>query len=121
MSGGRFDYEQSYIQYIANSLEEYIYGRELDDDDIEEYIKDFWEPPTKEEQAWIRKHKRTLPNRYGYSDETLKEFKKGLSLLRQAYVYAQRIDWLLSDDDGEESFHERLKEELDELKKGGEG
>ena len=51
-----------------------------------------------------------------YSKETIEEFKKGLSLLRKAYVYAQRIDWLLSDDDGEESFHKRLKEELGNLK-----
>ena len=39
-----------------------------------------------------------------------------LAILKKAYVYAQRIDWLLSDDDGEESFHKRLKEELDNLK-----
>lgn len=32
-------------------------------------------------------------------------------------IYTQRIDWLLSGDDGEESFHSRLKEELDKLKK----
>lgn len=36
--------------------------------------------------------------------------------MKQAEVYAQRIDWLLSGDDGEESFHERLKEDLDKLK-----
>jgi len=34
-------------------------------------------------------------------------------VLRKAAIYAQRIDWLLSGDDGEESFLERLKEELD--------
>lgn len=50
-----------------------------------------------------------------YSKKTLREFKKGVILLRTAYVYAQRIDWLVSDDDGEESFHKRLKEELQEL------
>lgn len=48
--------------------------------------------------------------------ETIEEFKQGLSILRKAYIYAQRIDWLLSGDDGEESFHKRLKEELDNLK-----
>ena len=51
-----------------------------------------------------------------YSKQTIKEFKKGLAILKKAYIYAQRIDWLLSDDDGEESFHKRLKEELDNLK-----
>ena len=48
--------------------------------------------------------------------ETIEEFKKGLEIIRKAYVYAQRIDWLLSGDDGEESFHLRLKEDLDKLK-----
>ena len=47
--------------------------------------------------------------------EVVEEFKKGLKILKTAAIYAQRIDWLLSGDDGEESFKERLKEELDEL------
>jgi hypothetical protein len=47
--------------------------------------------------------------------EVLEELKKGLKILRTAAIYAQRIDWLLSGDDGEQSFKERLKEELDEL------
>lgn len=38
-------------------------------------------------------------------------------MLKRARVYAQRVDWLLSGDDNEESFHERLKEELEELDK----
>ena len=69
-----------------------------------------------EEKEYIRKNKHTIPNRYEYSKQTIKEFKKGLSILRRADIYVQRIDWLLSDDDGEESFHKRLKEELDNLK-----
>ena len=52
---------------------------------------------------------------YHFSPETIEEFKKGLALLRQAYVYAQRIDWLVSADDGEDSFHNRLKFELEKL------
>jgi hypothetical protein len=47
--------------------------------------------------------------------EIIEVFKKGLKILKTAAIYAQRIDWLLSGDDGEESFKERLKEELDEL------
>ncbi len=52
---------------------------------------------------------------YDYSKETLDEFRKAIKILRTAAIYAQRIDWLVSDDDGEESFHRRLKEELDKL------
>ena len=47
--------------------------------------------------------------------EVIEEFKKGLKILKIAAIYAQRIDWLLSGDDGEESFKRRLKEELDKL------
>ena len=50
-----------------------------------------------------------------YTEETLREFRNGVAALRRAYVYAQRIDWLLSGDDGEESFHRRLKDELEKL------
>lgn len=47
-----------------------------------------------------------------YSSETIEEFRKGLDFLRKAHIYAQRIDWLLSGDDGEDSFHRRLAEDL---------
>ena len=43
--------------------------------------------------------------------------KRAVYVLRMAYIYAQRIDWMLSGDDGEESLAERLAEELDELRK----
>lgn len=50
-----------------------------------------------------------------YTEETIAEFRKGVEILKKAKVYAQRIDWLISGDDGEDSFHMRLKEELDKL------
>lgn len=52
-----------------------------------------------------------------YSPKTIEEFQKGLKILKEADVYLRRIDYLLSGDDGEDNFHERLKEELEELKK----
>ena len=114
MSGGHFDYYQWHIRDIVYSLEDYIYGHSLDEEDIDYYIEDHWLED--KEKEYVIKNKHTVPNLYEYSKETIKEFKKGLAILRKAYVYAQRIDWLLSGDDGEESFHERLKEELDNLK-----
>lgn len=50
-----------------------------------------------------------------YTEETIDEFRKGVEILKKARIYAQRIDWFLSGDDGEESFHRRLKEELKQL------
>ena len=52
-----------------------------------------------------------------YSEETIAEFRKGLDALNKAVIYAQRIDWLVSGDDGEESFHRRLSEEMGKLGK----
>lgn len=54
---------------------------------------------------------------YGYSSNTLEEFKKGIDAINKATVYINRIDWLLSGDDGEDTFHERLKEDLEEYEK----
>lgn len=89
MSGGLFDYEQYKIIEIADKVEQII----IDNNKKDEfgYSNDF-------------------------SKETIEEFKKGLKYLRLAQVYAQRIDWLVSCDDGEEGFHRRLKKDLTELK-----
>lgn len=51
-------------------------------------------------------------NEYEFKNETLEEFKLGLEAIKKARIYMQRIDYLLSFDDSEKSFHERLKKEL---------
>lgn len=51
---------------------------------------------------------------YKLSQKTINEFLKAIKILKQAKIYADRIDWLLSYDDSEKSFHERLQEELKE-------
>ena len=53
-----------------------------------------------------------IPYYPDYTPETLAEFRKGVEILKRASVYAQRIDWLISCDDSEDSFHERLEEDL---------
>lgn len=50
-----------------------------------------------------------------FNQETIEEFKKGVDLINQAHVYLQRIDWLLSGDDSEDSFHERLLDDLSKI------
>lgn len=113
MSGGHFNYNQYYIQEIINSLEDYIYGREVED--VEDYIEYCCDWGNEEEKKYVRENHHSVPNINGYNESTLSELKKGLELLKRAYVYAQRIDWLLSYDDGEETFHERLNEELSNI------
>ena len=50
-----------------------------------------------------------------WAPETLLEFQNAVKYLKIAQVYSLRVEWLLSGDDGEDSFIERLKEELAEL------
>lgn len=120
MSGGHFDYDQYKIENIADSIEEYVYGRKLYDElDEDSYIKDLYfdkEEERKKTVEFVRRNHRTLPNILELKEQTMKEFRKAVEYLRLAYVYAHRIDWLLSGDDGEETFHERLKQDLEELK-----
>ena len=47
--------------------------------------------------------------------DVIEEFKKGLRVIKEAQVYLERIDYLLSDDDGEYSFLKRLKYDLEHL------
>jgi hypothetical protein len=41
--------------------------------------------------------------------------EEAVKVLKIAQVYAQRVDWFLSGDDGEESFLRRLDEDLENL------
>ena len=53
---------------------------------------------------------------YRFDDKTIVRFIEGVKALRVAEAYAQRIDWLLSGDDGEATFWQRLKADLKEIK-----
>ena len=89
MSGGFFDYSQYRIAQIA--------------DDIEFLIQD---------------NDSTKKNEYGedignhYPKEIIEKYKEAVITLRIAEKMVQRVDYLESGDDGEESFLERWKEEL---------
>lgn len=94
MSGGQFNYDQYKIGQIADEIEQLV----IDNDSTEE--------------DGFGSQKGSF-----YSEETIVQFKNGIVLLKLAQAYAQRIDWLVSGDDGEESFHQRLKDDLDKLSK----
>lgn len=49
-----------------------------------------------------------------WTPETLLEFQNAVNYLKLAQIYSRRVEWLLSGDDGENSFIKRLKEELEE-------
>lgn len=85
------------------------------------YLQDRIAEAADEVQQCIEHNPDTTPDEYGdrrgrgYSPETLARFADGVHALRLAALYLQRIDWLLSGDDGEEPFHERLAEGLAKL------
>lgn len=90
MSGGYFDYKQDYIRDIVESIEEEISHNKVKPDWIDD-------------SEWDGQM---------YSDSVITQFESAVEILKKAEIYAKRIDWLLSGDDGEESFLKRLKEDL---------
>ena len=97
MSGGHFDYGQYKLEQIADSIERVIEGNKKEVAD-----EDRWD------EVWDDRI-----YYYDYPDEVIEKFKEAVNLLRKAQIYAHRVDWLISCDDGEQTFLERLKEQLD--------
>ena len=96
MSGGYFNYDQHRIGNIADDIDTLI-----NSNDSEE--RDRWGDRLG----------------HGYPPEVIARFREAVSALRRAEVYAQRVDWLVSGDDGEGAFLERLAEELGALERRG--
>lgn len=90
MSGGRFGYSQYQIGEIAREIQHCI-----DDNGKPDDYGQVWKHP----------------------DNVIAEFKNAIAALKLAEIYAQRVDWYLSGDDGEECLFRRLKEDLAELEK----
>jgi len=97
MSGGYFEYKQYDLNAIADSIEQVI--RDWENKKLSEYENllkwDFKDP------------------------QTILELHNALDILKKAIVCTQRVDCLLSSDDSEESFHARLKEDLESIKTDG--
>ena len=106
MSGGAFDYQQRYIEEIADEIEQEIIeaGREIPQ---EIWAKNHWYGSSFDDSD------RTYPT---YERKTIDIMKRAVYVLRMAYIYAKRIDRMLSGDDSEESLVKRLEEDLKDLK-----
>ena len=92
MSGGHFNYKQYELGHMADEIEQLI----LDNgsEEVDEYGD--------------RKS-------YDYSPETIEAFNYARIALLHVQIYVQRIDWLVSGDDGEDSLHKRLESDFDAL------
>lgn len=85
MSGGRFEYQQYRINDIAETIKEDITRLENNP----EYLE------------WVED-----------KEYLILTMKQAYVTLLSAYTYSQGLDWLLSGDDGEESFKQRLEEDM---------
>jgi hypothetical protein len=108
MSGGAFDYNQYKIGYIADQIDEVIVKNGLEKTQ-EELKNESWRDP-----EWYEKYPEDKFH-YKYPDEVIEKMKEAVKALHIAQEYAQRVDWLLSGDDGEESFLSRLEENLKKI------
>jgi len=93
MSGGRFNYDQYRIDQIANEIDDLIFHN--GSNELDEYGE--------------LKHQ-------NYPPDIIETFKEAANTLRKAYVYAQRIDWLVCGDDSDDSFRKRLESDIEQLK-----
>jgi len=89
MSGGHFEYKQYNMQYLADDIQELINKN----DEVDSF-------------GYSR----------SYTPETLEKMKQAIDALKRAFVMVHRIDYLVSGDDGEESFHRRWDADFEELK-----
>jgi len=102
MSGGAFDYNQYKIRQILEVIQHEL-DKQGQEKQIEVWQKEYFEkyPEARFEEV--------------YREDIQQIFKDGIDILKKAEVYAQRIDWFLSGDDGEDSLVSRLKSDLDKL------
>lgn len=97
MSGGHFDYKQYEISRIADEIEQLI---EINGKKREGKV-----------ESWEELH------HYEYPPKVIQKFREAVLHLRVAQAYAHRVDWLVSGDDGEESFLRRLNDDLAKIDK----
>jgi len=92
MSGGHFNYKQYEIGQIADEIEQFIVTND-----------------SQELDEWGSEKGRHYP------PEIIERFKIAAQQCRIAQAMIQRVDWLVSGDDGPESFLKRWDVELQKL------
>ena len=108
MSGGHWQYIQHRFTDVAEDIDELIEknGKPKSEEELKENC---WH-----DDEWYNKYPEDRYH-YEYPQEVIEEFKKASQAIKIAQVYMQRMDWLISGDDGEESFLRRIEEDLEKL------
>lgn len=97
MSGGHFNYTQHYINDIADEIQRQI---DLSGQTVQTMTYGEYSTETHSD----------------LSPEVLAKFQQAIDTLRLAAIMAQRIDWYISCDDGEQAFHDRWNQEISAYK-----
>lgn len=102
MSGGKFDYDQYKIRIIWEEIQNEL-DKQGQEKQVAHWEKEYYDkyPEARFEEV--------------YREDVQQILKDGIKALKKAEIYAQRIDWYLSGDDGEDSLVSRLKSDLDKL------
>ena len=87
---------------IEDSLEAYLRGYDLNDEDVEDYIKS--RCPDEDTASRIREFKYVPGNDRCYSSKTVDKLEECVRLLRLAGIYASHIDRLLAGEEDEQGF-----------------
>lgn len=93
MSGGKFGYASDIFWGVAHEIEEVIAMNDTTPGYGQKYYQEVFGP-------------------LDYPEDIVDEFRKAVVIMKLAAVYERRIDWLLSGDDGENSFRKRLVDDL---------
>ena len=95
MSGGFFDYQQHRLEDMANEIDKLIArnGAPI------EHVDDF-------EPRWSPTHHDSFP------PDILARFRETARELRRVGDMLQRVDWLMSGDDSEDTFRQRWSKEV---------
>ena len=112
MSGGSMNYAYGYINEAAEHIQHELANAELRRKsgrffDVAKYYQE------KHPDVGYLKSPESL------TDAVIERLRDALACLRQAAIYAKRVEWMTSDDDGYESFCLLLDEELSDCKKHG--
>lgn len=126
MSFGSYEDAESFLlrdKTIVKAKQKYANRRFFDDGVVYQSTKRYMsDTPDGEQIPVLYSIHHCYYDRYPYnadvlnlSDETINVMKEAYRQIRIAEIYAERVDWMMSGDDSEECFRERIKEDLEEF------
>lgn len=112
MSGGSMDYVAFKIRDAAQHVQHELANAELCRKsgrlfDVSKYYQEKYP-----DVAYLQSSE-------ALTDGVIKRLRDALICIRKAAIYAERVEWLTSDDDGHEEFCMRLDEQLADCDKHG--